>query len=299
MAGRPDTARGSRGAETFVSIDPVDNFYQTCAFIPMSFALVTTVYEDGQTGIGPHALCYPFSVVKPYSMMLISRSSSGTAANIRRTGKCALNYVLFDRQRLTGIANMGYPGMALVDKLEANPYTLVDSPSPAQAADPEFPKIIGEAFQVMECTWDDRFGLHQHRDDFDRPYDSFYSLLVERILMQEEYAPGVEKGEIFPNMPIFYGYRANRGFWFAKHQKPFSVPLPEVQGMEHQTVFYQANRIDSSVRFTEAACKQLTGIPKPFMKDALKQIVDAALARGVSEIDEAFLQQVMAERSQG
>lgn len=281
-----------------VAIDPVDNFYQTCAFIPMSFALVTTKYENGETGIGPHALCYPFSVVKPYSMMLISRGSSGTAANIRRTGKCALNYVLFDRQRLQGIANMGYPGMALVDKLEANPYTLVDSPSPEKAADPEYPKIIGEAFQVMECTWDDRFGLHRYKDDFDRPYDCFYSLLVDHILMREDFAPGVEKGEIFPDMPIFYGYRADRGFWFAEHDKPFSVPLPEVKGMEYQTVFYQANRIDSTVRFTEAACKQLTGIPTPFMKDALQQIVDSALEKGVSEVDEAFLQQLTAERSQ-
>lgn len=288
----------SRATPAFVAIDPVDNFYQTCAFIPMSFALVTTVYEDGQTGIGPHALCYPFSVTKPYSMMLISRSSSGTAANIRRTGKCALNYVLYDRQRLKGIANMGYPGMALVDKLEANPYTLVDSPSPDKAADPEYPKVIRGAFQIMECTWDDKFGLHGHKDDFDRPYDSHFNLHVDHILMHEEYAPGIEKGEIFPNMPVFYGYRANRGFWFAKHDEPFSVPLPEVKGMEYQTVFYQANRIDSSVRFTEDACKQLTSIPTPFIKDALKQIVDSAREKGVSEVDEDFLQQLTAERSQ-
>jgi len=297
--GKKSNNVGTASKTSLVTIDPVDNFYQTCAFIPMSFALVTTIYEDGQTGIGPHALCYPFSVVKPYSMMLISRGSSGTAANIRRTGKCALNYVLFDRQRLQGIANMGYPGMALVDKLEANPYTLVDSPSPEKAADPEYPKIIGEAFQVMECTWDDRFGLHQHKDAFDRPYDCFYSLLVDHILMREDLAPGVEKGDIFPDMPIFYGYRANREFWFAKHDEPFGVPLPEVEGMEYQTVFYQANRIDSNVRFTEDACKQLTGIPTPFMKDALKQIVDAALEKGVSQVDEEFLQQLTAERSQG
>lgn len=282
----------------FVNVDPVDNFYQSCSFIPMSFALVTTVHEDGQTGIGPHALCFPFSVTKPYSMLLISRSNSGTAVNIRRTGKCALSYVLYDRERLKGIANMGYPGMSLVDKLEANPYTLVDSPTPERAADPEFPKIIRGAFQVFECTWDDSFGLHQFKDAFDRPYDSHFTLRVDRILVKEGYAPGIEKGEIFPNMPIFYGYRANRGFWFAHHDAPFSVPLPEVKGMEFSTVFYHANRINADVQFTEDACKQLTGIPTPFLNDALKQIVDSALAAGVTQIDEAYLEQLMAERSQ-
>ena len=297
MSNRKPTTK-TQDTPGFVAIDPVDNFYQTCAFIPMSFALVTTVYEDGQTGIGPHALCYPFSVTKPYSMLLISRSSSGTAANIRRNGKCALNYVLYDRERLKGIANMGYPGMALVDKLEANPYTLVDSPSPDNAADPEFPKVIREAFQIIECTWDDKFGLHSHKDAFDRPYDSHFNLQVDRILVHEDYAPGIEKGDIFPNMPIFYGYRANRGFWFGHHEEPFSVPLPEVKGMEYQTVFYQANRIDSNVQFTEDACKQLTEIPTPFLKDALKQIVDAALAADVTKVDEDFLKRLMAERSQ-
>jgi flavin reductase (DIM6/NTAB) family NADH-FMN oxidoreductase RutF len=281
-----------------ISIDPVDNFYQTCAFIPMSFALVTTVHENGQTGIGPHALCFPFSVTKPYSMLLISRSNSGTAVNLRRTGKCALSYVLYDRERLQGVANMGYPGMALVDKLEANPYTLVDSPTPEHAEDPEFPKIIGEAFQVIECTWDDSFNLHAHKDAYDRPYDSHFNLRIDRILVHEDYAPGIEKGDIFPNMPIFYGYRANRGFWFGHHEEPFSVPLPEVEGMEYSTVFYHANRIHADVRFTEDACKKLTGIPTPFLKDALQQIVDSALGAGVSEIDADYLKRLMAERSQ-
>lgn len=298
MTDQPGDGNKAQGQGGFVNIDPVDNFYQSCAFIPMSFALVTTVHEDGQTGIGPHALCFPFSVTKPYSMLLISRSNSGTAANIRRTGKCALSYVLYDHERLQGIANMGYPGMALVDKLEANPYTLIDSPTPEQAADPDFPKIIRGAFQVFECTWEDSFGLHRYRDAFERPYDGHFTLRIDRILVKEKYAPGIEKGEIFPDMPIFYGYRANRGFWFASHNDPFSVPLPEVKGMEFTTVFYHANRINSDVQFTEDACKQLTGIPTPFLKDALQQIVSAALGEGVTTIDVDYLNRLMAERSQ-
>ncbi len=298
MAKESNAVASQARLEGFVSIPPVDNFYQTCAFIPMSFALVTTVHENGETGIGPHALVYPFSVTKPHSMLLISRANSGTAVNIRRTGKCALNYVPYDRKRLDGIANMGYPGMPLVDKQRANPYTLVDSPTADLARDPEFPQLVAESIQIMECTWEDRFGLQSQRDGSDNPYDSHFTLNVDRILMDPALEPGIEKGSVFPQMPVFYGYRANRGFWFAEHAKPFSVALPRVKGLEYQTIFYEANRIDSRVSFTKAACKQLTAIPEPFMKDACKQLVDGALAAGVSEIDEAYLQQVNEQRSQ-
>jgi flavin reductase (DIM6/NTAB) family NADH-FMN oxidoreductase RutF len=276
----------------FENVSLVDNFYQTAAFIPMSFALVTTVHENGETSIGPHALLFPFSITKPYSMMLISRNNSGTAANIRRHGKCALNYMQFDRDALRGIANMGYPGMSLEDKREANPYTMIESPTPDKAADPEFPKIIKEAYQVMECTWDDSFELHAKSDGRGNAYDGHFNLLIDKMLVKAHLVPGIEKGELFPEMPVFMGFRANRGFWFAEHAKPFSIPLPTVEGMESQAVFYTANRINSDVTFTREACEKLTGIPGPFMKEALQGIVDRALADSVSEVDEEYLEKI-------
>jgi len=288
----PEKTNGS-----FQRVGIVDNFYQASSFIAMSFALVTTVHENGETGIGPHALLFPFSITRPHSMLLISRNNSGTAVNIRRNGKCALNYVPFDRDRLQGIANMGYPGMSLADKARANPYTMIASPSPGKAADPDFPQIIKEAYQVFECTWNDNFGLHEHTDGNGKAYDSHFNLVIDDLLMKEQYIPGIEKGEIFPDMPIFCGFRANRGFWFAEHDAPFTVPLPTARGMEYQTVFYMGNRIDERVSFTESACRKLTGIPVPFLQDALKQIVARAIADGVTEVDEDFLARIDAERS--
>jgi flavin reductase (DIM6/NTAB) family NADH-FMN oxidoreductase RutF len=292
-----ELANTAREDSHFVSIEAVDNFYQASAFIPMSFALVTTVHDSGETGIGPHALVYPFSVTKPYSMLLISRQSSATAHNIHRKGKCALNYVLFDRDNLRGIANMGYPGMPMEEKLKSNPYTFIDSPSPENAGDPDFPKIIQEAFQVFECSWDDWFGLQGKTDASGHAYDGHFNLRVDRILVKEPYANGVDKGEIFPNMPIFCGYRANRGFWFAEHEEPFTIPLPTIQGMEYQSVFYIGNRIDPDIQFTEKACKKLSGIPKPFMKEALTGIVDRAREDGVHEIDASYIDKINAERN--
>ena len=276
----------------FESITLVDNFYQAAAFIPMSFALVTTVHENGETGIGPHALLYPFSVTPPHSMLLISRSNSGTAVNLRRHGKCALNYVTFDHDALKGITNMGLPGMSLEDKEDANPYTMIKSPTPEKAADPEFPLIVKEAYQVMECTWDDSFGFHTTKDKKGDLYDSHFNLLIDNLYMQKKYVPGIPKGSIFPNMPVFMGFRADRAFWFAEHNAPFNLPLPTVKGLEWQAVNYMANRLDPNVSFTRDACEKLSGIPTPFMKDALQGIVDRALADGVTEVDENYLKKI-------
>jgi len=192
---------------------------------------------------------------------------------------------------------MDYPGMPLDDKRKANPYTLIDSPSANKAADPEFPQIIKEAYQVIECTWNDSFDLHDKIDGQGDAYESHYNLVIDDLLVKERYVPGIEKGEIFPNMPIFCGFRANRGFWFAEHDAPFTVALPTVEGTELQSVSYMANRIDPNVHFTDEACKRLTGIPRPFMQDAFKGIVAQAIAEGVTEIGPEFLKKIGAERS--
>ncbi|MCC7257790.1 MAG: hypothetical protein IT486_05420, partial [Gammaproteobacteria bacterium] len=143
----------------FVRIGARDNFYQSCSFLPMAFALVTTVGEDGETGIGPHALCFPFNVTEPYAMMLISRGTSATAANIRRLGRCALNYIEFDAAALAAVTRLGYPGQSAEDKRRASPFTLQRSPLPHSAADPAFPLLIREACQVFECTWERNLDL--------------------------------------------------------------------------------------------------------------------------------------------
>jgi flavin reductase (DIM6/NTAB) family NADH-FMN oxidoreductase RutF len=230
-------------------------------------------------------------------MLLISRANSGTAVNLRRHGKCALNYVTFDRDDLQGISNMGLPGMSLEDKEAANPYTMIKSPTPENSADPEFPLIIKEAYQVMECTWDDSFNFHKTRDGAGDLYDSHFILTIDNLYMQSKYVPGIPKGSIFPDMPIFMGFRADRSFWFAEHGAPFSIPLPQVKGLEWQAVNYMANRIDPKVKFTREACEALSGIPTPFMKDALEGIVQRALDDGVGEVSPDYLAKINPQSS--
>jgi flavin reductase (DIM6/NTAB) family NADH-FMN oxidoreductase RutF len=262
----------------------------------MAFALVTTVHEDGETGIGPHALCFPFNITEPYAMMLISRGTSATAANIRRTRRCALNYIEFDEPRLRAVARLGYPGQSAEDKRKASPFTMQRSPLAGSRRDPSFPQIIGEAFQVFECTWDDSIDLSMPTGGAPDSGASKFALRIDNILLKSQYREGVEAGRNFPNMPIFMGFRANGEFWFAEHRPPFAIPAPKVAGNEIQSVIYLANRLDETVRFTDEACAALTDVPRPFLQAALAKIIEAARDRGITQVDKAFLDAVNRDR---
>lgn len=279
-------------AGPFVRMGARDNFYQTAGFIPMSFALVTTVNDNGETGIGPHALCYPFNVTPPYSMLLISRGNSGTAMNIRRTGRCALNYLEFDRSHLDAIAALGYPGQDMSAKRKANPFSLVPSPTVSGEVNSCTPLIIDEAFQVIECSWDETINLGEPGQAGTDSGASRFVLNVDNILLRERFIRGARDGSTFPSMPIFLGFRANGAFWFAGHSEPFPVTPPSTPHMELQAVRYLATRLDETVRFTDDACLELARIPRPFLTDAMLTAIDAARADSRNLIDAGFLRQV-------
>ena len=99
-----------------------------------------------------------------------------------------------------------------------------------------------------------------------------------------------------PNMPISFGVRNANQFWFAKHKKAFWIPTPEGKGAEHEAVMYIANRLDEDITFTVNACKQLTGVPKVFVKTVLKGIIKEAKNQGITNIDQAFVEKVNENR---
>lgn len=281
----------------FVRLGARDNFYQSCAFLPMSFALVTSVDEGGETGIGPHALCFPFNVTEPYAMLLISRPGSATAANIRRSRRCALNYIEFDAGLLRSVTQLGYPGQSPEAKRKANPFRLRPSPQAASQDDREFPQIIAEAVQVFECTWDNTMQVEMGPPAPGDPGTGKFVLRIDNILLKPEFRAGVEEGRNFPNLPIFYGFRARGEFWFAEHGKPFRIAAPAVPGNELRAVIYLANRLDETVRFSDAACRRLTDVPRPFLQTVLERIIAAAHQHGVVLVDEAFIDTVRRQRA--
>ena len=101
-----------------------------------------------------------------------------------------------------------------------------------------------------------------------------------------------------PNVPLAYGFRDGAKFWFAEHRKPFWFPTPTDKGPKEESVLYEANRLDpDNVQFTREACKQLTGIPKPFLKTALKGIIKRAKEDGVELVDVDYVKKLNDERS--
>jgi hypothetical protein len=86
--------------------------------------------------------------------MVISRPASNTVRNVRRTLKCALNFVEYDAAKIQTILESGYPGQAPAEKMAYSTLTRVDSPTAGRRSGMIFPQTIAEPFQVFECTLD-------------------------------------------------------------------------------------------------------------------------------------------------
>jgi flavin reductase (DIM6/NTAB) family NADH-FMN oxidoreductase RutF len=280
---------GARGEDRFEAVPLRDNFYQSCAFFPMPFALITTTNEHGLTSIGPYALQFPLQVCERYSMLLISRANSNTAVNLRRNGKCALNYIEFDEELLKAVVDLGYPGVTPEQKMRSSPFALTKSPTPRFRDDPDFPLIVEAAFQVFECTVDGEFHYHPARDTDAALAEDFLALTVENILLRASFRRKLEKREEFPDMPLSYGFRGGSQFWFARHERPFHYPIPRGKELELEFVVQVANRLHPGVRFTRDACAVLTSIPAPFLEAALGVFITKALKQGVSVVDLEFV----------
>jgi flavin reductase (DIM6/NTAB) family NADH-FMN oxidoreductase RutF len=280
--------------EAFVDSPMRDNWYQASSYYVSSFALITTVDENGVTNIGPYQLSFPFEVIERRSWMVVSRPNSNTHKNVSRTLKCALNFVEYDREKIETILKFGYPGQEPEEKMAYNDFELVDSPTPGRQSDTIFPKIIKEAFQVYECTLDlERINANPILRD---SVTAHLLLNIDNILLKESWKQNLEGGGTkMPDSPLTYGFRGASKFWFGERQEPYSLPIPDL-GPQHDVVHYEANRLDEEVRFTMDACKQLTGIPKAFLTQALQGIINEAKKQGVANIDLEFVQRLNAER---
>jgi len=289
---------------SFKDLRIVDNFYQTSAFFPMPTILVGTVSENGMTNLGAYSLCFPYYIAGKdyYAMILECRNSSNTAQNILRGSKISLNFITDDKKYFREAVRLGFPGDTTAEKMKNCIFTLEKG-----EADGERPKIIKEAYQVFECTWDssledafnDKAG---NLDGYEPPYRNFngitskfgahFILKIDKILMKDKYYNAIVNGvnaKNFPPVPVDYGYRDSTNFWCSPFKKPFPEKIQAKEG-DINSVKYAAKRIDPEVVFTDEACAQLTKIPRVFLKAALTQMVSIAKEEGINVIDEAALQ---------
>ncbi|MCP5138348.1 MAG: hypothetical protein H6979_00615 [Chromatiales bacterium] len=286
--------------EAFHRVHPRDNFYQSAGFFPMPFAMVTTVNEQGVTSIGPHSLAFPFDIIEQPSMMLISRASSNTSTNLQRGSKAALHFIEYRESWLRPIVALGFPGVEPEEKMKGIPFEMVRTPSAEYAGDPDFPLLMKDAFQVFECELDGEFHYQPGRETDPSGCEKFWCLKVRNILLKETFHERLLAQKEFPSMPISYGFRHNeagdRRFFFCSHNRPKPVPIPVAKGLEANSIYYTANKLDPEVRFELEACKLLIDAPKALLTVALKGIIREAKKQGVTMVDADFVRQVNAKR---
>mgnify|MGYP003952333143 CR=1 FL=1 len=280
--------------EQFVANSLRDNWYQANSYYPLPFALVTTVDEEGRTNIGPHSFTMPYGVITDYALVLITRHNSNTAINLQRTKKCVLNFIEFDKTRLKTVVDLGYPGQTTEEKMANQSFTFVDSPTEGRATgDGIHPPLIKEAIQAYECTLDESVDFHYNKHSSSRNF----IIKLENVLLKESWHKNINNNNpVMPNLPISFGFRDGKDFWFTQHGKPFAIPIPTDLGPKVQAVIYTANRLDDEVKFTEEACEKLTGVPKVFLKTVLNGILKRAKEEGVTLVDDSFVDKVNEER---
>lgn len=300
----------------FKDLTPKDNFYQTSLFFPMPLVLISTLTEDGKTNVGPYSLVFPYYIAGKdyYAMILECRNSSNTAQNILRNGKCALSFVQDDKAYFKECVRLGWPGDTTDEKMKDFSFTLVDGKRAKDDPKGQYPKVVNEAYQVIECTWDksldgaenDKPGeLNGYPGPFHMfngitsPYGAHFILKIDNIMMEDKFWNTIVNGvsaKGFPRVPVDYGYRDSKNFWCSKHKKPYPEELP-MRETTVASVRYAADRLQTDVKFTDDALARLVKVPRIFLTAALKGCVKWAEEHDIKLITEKEMIEINDKRS--
>ncbi len=279
---------------SFENLRVVDNFYQTSLFFPMPTVVISTLCEDGSTTLGPYSLVQPYYVAGKdfYAMLLSVRNSSNTAQNILRTGKCALNFVDDKPKTFKECVKLSWPGDKPEDKMPGCQFKLEKGIIEEETGEKR-PMVLRDAIQVIECTWVST--LDNAQDDkpgklngYEPPYHDFngitskfgahFILKIDKILMKKKYHDAIINGvkaSDFPNLPVDYGYRDSKNFWFHRKARLRAELLP-IRKQSLESVRYAADRADDQVKFTDDALETILNVPRVFLPLVLKGCVEWA-----------------------
>lgn len=301
---------------SFENLRVVDNFYQTSLFFPMPTVVISTLCEDGSTSLGPYSLVQPYYIAGKdyYAMLLECRNSSNTAQNILRTGKCALNFVADDKKTFKECVKLSWPGDKPEDKMPKCNFKLEKSMIQEENPDDIRPMVVSDAFQVIECTWVRELDgadkdMPGELSGYEPPYHDFngitskfgahFILKIDKILMKKKYSDAIingVKGKDFPHVPIDFGYRDSKNFWYCRRSKM----IPELLAIRKQTlesVRYAADRADDKVKFTDDALNMILNVPRVFLPLVLKGCVEWARENNCTLITEKEMQIINDKRA--
>ena len=301
---------------SFENLRIVDNFYQTSLFFPMPTVVISTLCEDGTTTLGPYSLVQPYYVAGKdyYAMLLSCRNSSNTAQNILRNGKCAINFIDDNPKTFKEAVKLSWPGDKPEDKMPKCKFKLETSLVQEETGELR-PQVLTDAIEVIECTWvreldgadKDQAG---ELNGYEPPYHDFngitskfgahFILKIDRILMKKKYSDAIIRGvtaKDFPALPVDYGYRDSKNFWFHRKTK-MRAELLQVRQASLASVRYAADRVDDVVKFTDDALNTVLGVPRVFLPLVLKGCVKWAKENDVTLITAEHMQIINDKRAQ-
>ena len=285
---------------SFENLRIVDNFYQTSLYFPMPTVVISTLCEDGSTTLGPYSLVQPYYVAGKdyYAMLLCCRNSSNTAQNILRDGRCAINFIDDNPKSFKEAVKLSWPGDKPSDKMPKCNFRLEKSLLEEETGEKR-PQVLTDAIEAIECTWMRNLdGADRDQpgelNGYEPPYHDFngitskfgahFILRVDKILMKKKYSDAIINGvkaKDFPPLPVDYGYRDSKNFWFHRKTR-MRAELLQVRKASLQSVRYAADRADDKVKFTDDALETILGVPRVFLPLVLKGCVDWAKENNVT-----------------
>ena len=300
---------------SFENLRIVDNFYQTSLFYPMPTVVISTLCEDGTTTLGPYSLVAPYYIAGKdyYAMLLCCRNSSNTAQNILRNGKCAMNFIDDNPKTFHEAVKLSWPGDKPQDKMPKCKFRLEKSSLEEETGEKR-PMVLTDAIQAIECTWvreldgaeNDQPG---ELSGYEPPYHDFngitskfgahFILRVDRILMKKKYSDAIINGvraKDFPPLPVDYGYRDSKNFWFHRKSK-MRAELLAVRKATLESVRYAADRADDTVKFTDDALETILGVPRVFLPTVLRGCVQWAKEHDVQLVTAEHMKLINDKRS--
>ena len=300
---------------SFENLRIVDNFYQTSLFFPMPTVIISTLCEDGSTSCGPYSLVQPYYVAGKdfYAMLLNCRNSSNTAQHILTNGKCAINFIPDDPKYFKEAVKLSWPGDTPAEKMPRFRMPLEKSLIEEETGEKR-PMVLTDAIQVIECTWVRELDNAQdckpgELNGYEPPYHDFngitskfgatFILKIDRILMKKKYADAIINGvkaRDFPALPVDYGYRDSKNFWFHRKARMRAELLP-MREQSLASVRYAADRADDKVKFTDDALKTILNVPRVFLPLVLRGCVDWAKENNVTLITEKEMKIIADKRA--
>ena len=282
----------------------------------MPTVIISTLCEDGTTTLGPYSLVQPYYVAGKdyYAMLLCCRNSSNTAQNILRNGKCAINFIDDKPKTFKEAVKLSWPGDKPSEKMPKCAFRLeksmIEEENPADVR----PQVMTDAIEVIECTW--MRSLDGAENDvagelngYEGPYHDFngitskfgahFILRVDKILMKKKYSDAIINGvraQDFPSLPVDYGYRDSKNFWFHRKSR-MRAELLQMRKASLESVRYAADRVDDVVKFTDEALQTVLGVPRVFLPLVLKGCVAWAKENNVTLITEEHMKIINDKRS--